>query len=145
MANLQTIIKTKAGAKVKGHKGGGKKSFSIGLWQSPAGKERHIKTKALGIEDGQAFVLSVESGKIVLSTLNDSQVKELEKAGLSVFKSCTKGKKDGVQKWQNYAVVEGIDDNLWTEMVKVNGGVKRHKVSEPEWRQKYVVQPLADK
>ena len=142
--SLKTIINSKQGAKIRGHKGGGKSAYSIGLWQSPAGKERHIKTKALGIDDGQGFVLSVENGKIILNTVNEKQLKALEKAKLAVFKSCSKGKKDGKQKWQNYAVIEGISDDLWQEMVKINGGVVRHKLAESEWRDKFVVRPLAD-
>lgn len=143
--NLQSIINSKTGAKVKGHKGGGKKAYSIGLWQNPQGQERHIKTKALGIDDGQGFILAVENNKIILYTVNDSQVKELEKNHLSVFKSCTKGKKDGQTKWQNYAVIEGIDNDLWQAMVKVNGGVVRHKATEKEWRDKFEVKPLQNK
>ena len=50
-----------------------------------------------------------------------------------MFKSCSKGlNSDGLKKYQSYAVIEGIDNNTWDKMVKINGGVKRYNKNSVE-------------
>ena len=120
-------IKNKGGFKTQSNNGGGRQNVAIGLWQDSQGRQKHIKTKALGIEDGQGFVIDIVNDKIRLITFSDDEVNELKNNGISVFKSCSKGlNSDGSKKYQSYAVIEGIDNNTWDEMVKINGGVKRY-------------------
>lgn len=126
-------IKNKGGFKIQSNNGGGRASCTIGLWQDSQGKQKHIKTRALGIQDGQGFIINIAKDKIQLMTFNDDEVSELKKNGINVFKSCSKGlDKDGLKKYQGYAVIEGVDDNTWDEMVKINGGVKRYNKNSVE-------------
>ncbi len=120
-------IKSKGGFKTISNNGGGRQNVAIGLWQDSQGRQKHIKTKALGIEDGQGFIIDIVDNKIRLITFTSEEANELKKNGINVFKSCSKGlNTDGSKKYQSYAVVEGIDSNTWDEMVKINGGVKRY-------------------
>lgn len=126
-------IKNRGGFKTQSNNGGGKSSCTIGLWQDGQGKQKHIKTKALGIGDGQGFIINIIKDKIQLMTFNNAEVEELKKNGINVFKSCSKGVDlSGKKKYQSYAVVEGIDDTTWNEMVKINGGVKRYNKNSVE-------------
>lgn len=126
-------IKNKGGFKSQSNNGGGRQNVTIGLWQDSQGRQKHIKTKALGIEDGQGFIIDIVNDKIRLITFNDDEVKALKDGGINVFKSCSKGlNADGSKKYQSYAVVEGIDSNTWDEMVKKNGGVRRYNKNSVE-------------
>ena len=126
-------IKKKGGFKNQSNNGGGRQNVAIGLWQDSQGRQKHIKTKALGIEDGQGFIIDIVNDKIRLITFNNDEVKALKDNGINVFKSCSKGLNiDGSKKYQSYAVVEGIDSNTWDEMVKINGGVKRYNKNSVE-------------
>lgn len=126
-------IKAKGGFKTQSNNGGGRQNVAIGLWEDSQGRQKHIKTKALGIEDGQGFIIDIVNDKIRLITFSDDEVNELKNNGISVFKSCSKGlNSDGSKKYQSYAVVEGIDNNTWGEMVKINGGVKRYNKNSVE-------------
>lgn len=126
-------IKNNGCSKTISKNGGGRQNVAIGLWQDSQGHQKHIKTKALGIEDGQGFIIDIVNDKIRLTTFNDDEIKELKDNGINVFKSCSKGlNSDGLKKYQSYAVVEGIDSNTWDEMVKINGGVKRYNKNSVE-------------
>lgn len=126
-------IKDKGGFKNQSNNGGGRQNVAIGLWQDSQGRQKHIKTKALGIEDGQGFIIDIINDKIRLITFNDDEVNELKKNGINVFKSCSKGlNTDGSKKYQSYAVVEGIDEDTWSKMVEINGGVKRYNKNSVE-------------
>ena len=126
-------IKSKGGFKTQSNNGGGRQNVAIGLWQDSQGRQKHIKTKALGIEDGQGFIIDIVKDKIRLITFNDDEVKALKNNGISVFKSCSKGlNTDGSKKYQSYAVIEGIDDDTWNKMVDINGGVKRYNKNSVE-------------
>ena len=126
-------IKNKGGFKTQSNNGGGRQNVTIGLWQDSQGRQKHIKTRALGIEDGQGFIIDIVNNKIRLITFNDDEVKALKDNGINVFKSCSKGlNADGSKKYQSYAVIEGIDNNTWDEMVKINGGVKRYNKNSVE-------------
>ena len=126
-------IKNNGGFKIQSNNGGGRASSTIGLWQDSDGKQRHIKTRSLGVQDGQGFIVNIVDDKIRLTTFTDEEVAELKKNGVNVFKSCSKGvDKDGKKKYQSYAVIEGIDDTTWGEMVKINGGVKRYNKNSVE-------------
>jgi len=126
-------IKNKGGFKTQSNNGGGRQNVAIGLWEDSQGRQKHIKTKALGIEDGQGFIIDIVKDKIRLITFSDDEVNELKNNGISVFKSCSKGlNSDGSKKYQSYAVIEGIDNNTWDEMVKINGGVKRYNKNSVE-------------
>jgi hypothetical protein len=131
--NFIQSIKNRGGFKTQSNNGGGRQNVAIGLWQDSQGRQKHIKTKALGIEDGQGFIIDIVKDKIRLITFDDDEVKALKDNGISVFKSCSKGlNSDGSKKYQGYAVVEGIDSNTWDEMVKINGGVKRYNKNSVE-------------
>ena len=128
-------IKNNGGFKIQSNNGGGRSSSTIGLWQDSDGKQRHIKTKALGIGDGQGFIISIVDNKIRLTTFSEEEVDELKKNDVNVFKSCSKGvDKDGKKKYQSYAVIEGIDDATWREMVKLNNGVSRYNMNSKDGR-----------
>ena len=129
-------IKNNGGFKIQSNAGGGRASSTIGLWQDSDGKQRHIKTRSLGIKDGQGFIISIVDDKIRLTTFTNSEVDELKKNGVNVFKSCSKGvDKDGKKKYQSYAVIEGIDDTTWREMVKLNNGIKRYNMNSKDGRE----------
>lgn len=129
-------IKNNGGFKTISKNGGGRQNVAIGLWQDSQGRQKHIKTKALGIEDGQGFIIDIVNNKIRLITFNDDEVETLKNNGISVFKSCSKGtNSDGSKKYQSYAVIEGIDDDTWTKMVDINGGVKRYNKNSTEGRE----------
>ena len=130
-------IKDNGGFKIQSNNGGGRASSTIGLWQSPEdGKQRHIKTRSLGVQDGQGFIDNIIDDKIRLTTFTDEEVAELKKNGVNVFKSCSKGvDRDGKKKYQSYAVIEGIDSNTWDEMVKINGGVKTYNMNSKDGRE----------
>lgn len=132
--NFIQSIKDKGGFKTISKNGGGSTNSVFGLWSSPTdGKQKHIKTKVLGIEDGQGFIISIVDDKIRLTTFSDSEVDELKKNGISVFKSASKGvNSDGLKKYQSYAVVEGIDEDTWNKMVDINGGVKTYNKNSTE-------------
>ena len=131
--NFIQSIKNKGGFKSQSNNGGGRQNVAIGLWQDSQGRQKHIKTKALGIKDEQGFVISIVNNKIRLITFNDEEVKTLKDNGISVFKSCSKGlNSDGSKKYQSYAVIEGIDDDTWNKMVDINGGVKRYNKNSVE-------------
>lgn len=126
-------IKNKGGFKTQSNNGGGRQNVAIGLWQDSDGKQRHIKTRSLGIQDGQGFIIDIVNDKIRLITFNDDEVNELKNNGISVFKSCSKGlNSDGSKKYQSYAVIEGIDEDTWSKMVDINGGVKRYNKNSVE-------------
>ena len=132
-SNFIQSIKDKGGFKSQSNNGGGRQNVTIGLWQDSQGRQKHIKTKALGIEDGQGFIIDIVNDKIRLITFNADEIKALKNNGINVFKSCSKGlNRDGSKKYQSYAVVEGIDSNTWDEMVKINGGVKRYNKNSVE-------------
>ena len=132
-SNFIQSIKNKGGFKGQSNNGGGRQNVAVGLWQDSQGRQKHIKTKALGIEDGQGFIIDIINDKIRLITFSDDEVNELKKNGINVFKSCSKGlNSDGSKKYQSYAVIEGIDSNTWNEMVKINGGVKRYNKNSVE-------------
>lgn len=132
-SNFIQSIKNKGGFKIQSNNGGGRQNVAIGLWQDSQGRQKHIKTRALGIEDGQGFIIDIVNDKIRLITFNDDEVKALKDNGINVFKSCSKGlNNDGSKKYQSYAVIEGIDSNTWDEMVKINGGVKRYNKNSVE-------------
>ena len=132
-SNFIQSIKNRGGYKTQSNNGGGRQNVTIGLWQDSQGRQKHIKTKALGIEDGQGFIIDIVKNKIRLITFNNNEVKALKDNGINVFKSCSKGlNTDGSKKYQSYAVVEGIDSNTWDEMVKINGGVKRYNKNSVE-------------
>ena len=132
-SNFIQSIKNKGGFKSQSNNGGGRQNVVIGLWQDCQGKQKHIKTKALGIDDGQGFIINIIKDKIQLMTFSNSEVEELKKNGINVFKSCSKGlNSDGSKKYQSYAVIEGIDSNTWGEMVELNGGVKRYNKNSKE-------------
>ena len=132
-SNFIQSIKDKGGFKSQSNNGGGRQNVTIGLWQDSQGRQKHIKTKALGIEDGQGFIIDIVNDKIRLITFDDDEVKALKNNGINVFKSCSKGlNSDGSKKYHSYAVVEGIDSNTWDEMVKINGGVKRYNKNSVE-------------
>lgn len=126
-------IKNKGGFKTQSNNGGGRQNVAIGLWEDSQGRQKHIKTKALGIEDGQGFIIDIVNDKIRLITFSDDEVNELKNSGISVFKSCSKGlNSDGSKKYQSYAVIEGIDNDMWRKMVEINGGVKRYNKNSVE-------------
>ena len=132
-SNFIQSIKNKGGFKTQSNNGGGRQNVAIGLWQDSQGRQKHIKTKALGIEDGQGFIIDIVNDKIRLITFNDDEVKALKDNGINVFKSCSKGlNSDGSKKYQSYAVVEGIDEDTWNKMVDINGGVKRYNKNSVE-------------
>ena len=132
-SNFIQSIKNKGGFKNKSNNGGGRQNVAIGLWQDSRGRQKHIKTKALGVEDGQGFIIDIVNNKIRLITFTSQEVDELKKNGISVFKSCSKGlNSDGSKKYQSYAVVEGIDNATWDKMVELNGGVKRYNKNSLE-------------
>ena len=132
-SNFIQSIKNKGGFKTQSNNGGGRQNVAIGLWQDSQGHQKHIKTKALGIEDGQGFIIDIVNNKIRLITFSNSEVEELKKNGINVFKSCSKGlNTDGSKKYQSYAVVEGIDEDTWNKMVDINGGVKRYNKNSVE-------------
>lgn len=130
-------IKNSGGFKTISKNGGGSKNSVFGLWSSPSdGKQKHIKTKVLGIKDGQGFIVDIVNNKIRLITFNDDEVKALKDNGISVFKSASKGTDpDGSKKYQSYAVVEGIDEDTWSKMVDINGGVKTYNKNSTEGRE----------
>lgn len=129
-------IKNKGGFKTQSNNGGGRQNVAIGLWEDSQGRQKHIKTKALGIEDGQGFIIDIVNDKIRLITFNDDEVNELKNNGINVFKSCSKGlNSDGSKKYQSYAVIEGIDEDTWNKMVEINGGVKRYNKNSTEGRE----------
>jgi len=126
-------IKNKGGFKTQSNNGGGRQNVAIGLWEDSQGRQKHIKTKALGIEDGQGFIIDIVKDKIRLITFSDDEVKALKDNGINVFKSCSKGlNTDGSKKYQSYAVIEGIDNDMWHKMVEINGGVKRYNKNSVE-------------
>lgn len=129
-------IKNNGGFKTISKNGGGRQNVAIGLWEDSQGRQKHIKTKALGIEDGQGFIIDIVNDKIRLITFNDDEVKALKDNGINVFKSCSKGtNSDGSKKYQSYAVIEGIDNGMWHKMVKINGGIKRYNKNSVEGRE----------
>ena len=130
-------IKNKGGFKTQSKNGGGSTNSVFGLWSSPTdGKQKHIKTKVLGIKDGQGFIVDIVNNKIRLITFNDDEVKALKNNGISVFKSASKGlNSDGSKKYQSYAVIEGIDEDTWNKMVDINGGVKTYNKNSVEGRE----------
>lgn len=131
--NFIQSIKNKGGFKSQSNNGGGRQNVAIGLWEDSQGRQKHIKTKALGIEDGQGFIIDIVNDKIRLITFNDDEVKALKDNGINVFKSCSKGlNSDGSKKYQSYAVIEGIDNDMWHKMVEINGGVKRYNKNSVE-------------
>lgn len=126
-------IKNRGGFKTQSNNGGGRQNVAIGLWEDSQGRQKHIKTKALGIEDGQGFIIDIINDKIRLITFSDDEVNELKNNGINVFKSCSKGlNSDGSKKYQSYAVIEGIDEDTWSKMVEINGGVKRYNKNSVE-------------
>nr|DAS05703.1 MAG TPA: hypothetical protein [Caudoviricetes sp.] len=128
-------IKNNGGFKIQSSNSGSRSSSMIGLWQDSIGKQRHVKTRSLGVQDGQGFIISIVDDKIRLTTFSDSEVDELKKNGVNVFKSCSKGvDKNGMKKYQSYAVIEGIDDATWREMVKLNNGVKTYNMNSRDGR-----------
>lgn len=132
-SNFIQSIKNNGGFKTQSNNGGGRQNVAIGLWQDSQGRQKHIKTKALGIEDGQGFIIDIVNDKIRLITFNDDEVNELKNNGINVFKSCSKGlNSDGSKKYQSYAVIEGIDNDTWEKMVDINGGVKRYNKNSVE-------------
>ena len=132
-SNFIQSIKNMGGFKSQSNNGGGRQNVAIGLWQDSHGRQKHIKTKVLGIEDGQGFIIDIVNDKIRLITFTSKEVDELKNNGINVFKSCSKGlNTDGSKKYQSYAVIEGIDSNTWDEMVKINGGVKRYNKNSVE-------------
>lgn len=132
-SNFIQSIKNKGGFKTQSNNGGGRQNVAIGLWEDSQGRQKHIKTKALGIEDGQGFIIDIINDKIRLITFSDDEVNELKNNGISVFKSCSKGlNSDGSKKYQSYAVIEGIDEDTWSKMVEINGGVKRYNKNSVE-------------
>ena len=129
-------IKNNGGFKIQSNAGGGRASSTIGLWEDSQGRQRHIKTRSLGVQDGQGFIVSIVNNKIRLTTFTNEEVAELKKNDINVFKSCSKGvDKDGKKKYQSYAVIEGIDDATWREMVKLNNGVKRYNMNSKDGRE----------
>ena len=130
-------IKNNGGFKTISKNGGGSKNSAFGLWSSPSdGKQKHIKTKVLGIKDGQGFIIDIVNDKIRLITFNNDEVKALKDNGISVFKSASKGtNSDGSKKYQSYAVIEGIDEDTWSKMVDINGGVKTYNKNSTEGRE----------
>ena len=135
-SNFIQSNKNKGGFKSQSNNGGGRQNVAIGLWQDSQGRQKHIKTKALGIEDGQGFIIDIVNNKIRLITFDNDEVNELKNNGINVFKSCSKGlNNDGSKKYQSYAVIEGIDDDTWNKMVDINGGVKRYNKNSVEGRE----------
>lgn len=129
-------IKNNGGFKIQSNNGGGRSSSTIGLWQDSDGKQRHVKVKSLGVQDGQGFIISIVNNKIRLTTFSDEEVDELKKNGVNVFKSCSKGvDKDGKKKYQSYAVIEGIDNDTWNKIVELNGGVKTYNMNSKDGRE----------
>ena len=132
-SNFIQSIKNKGGFKTQSNNGGGRQNVAIGLWEDSQGRQKHIKTKALGIKDGQGFIIDIVKDKIRLITFNDDEVNELKDNGINVFKSCSKGlNNNGSKKYQSYAVIEGIDDDMWHKMLEINGGVKRYNKNSVE-------------
>ena len=132
-SNCIQSIKNKGGSKTQSNHGGGRQNVAIGLWEDSQGRQKHIKTTTLGIEDGQGFIIDIVNDKIRLITFNDDEVNELKNNGINVFKSCSKGlNSDGSKKYQSYAVIEGVDDDTWHKMVEINGGVKRYNKNSVE-------------
>ena len=132
-SNFIQSIKNKGGFKTQSNNGGGRQNVAIGLWEDSQGRQKHIKTKALGIDDGQGFIIDIVNDKIRLITFNDDEVKSLKDNGINVFKSCSKGLgSDGSKKYQSYAVIEGIDNDMWQKMIEINGGVKRYNKNSVE-------------
>jgi hypothetical protein len=132
-SNFIQSIKNRGGFKTQSNNGGGRQNVAIGLWEDSQGRQKHIKTKALGIEDGQGFIIDIVKDKIRLITFSDDEVKALKDNGINVFKSCSKGlNADGSKKYQSYAVIEGIDNDMWHKMVEINGGVKRYNKNSVE-------------
>ena len=132
-SNFIQSIKNKGGFKTQSNNGGGRQNVAIGLWEDSQGRQKHIKTRALGIKDGQGFIIDIVKDKIRLITFNNDEVNELKNNGISVFKSCSKGlNSDGSKKYQSYAVIEGIDNDMWRKMVEINGGVKRYNKNSVE-------------
>ena len=129
-------IKNNGGFKIQSNNGGGRSSSTIGLWQDSSGKQRHIKTRSLGVQDGQGFIVNIVDDKIRLTTFTNQEVEELKKNGVNVFKSCSKGVgKDGKKKYQSYAVVEGIDATTWDKMVELNRGVRTYNMNSKDGRE----------
>ena len=130
-------IKNNGGFKTISKNGGGSTNSVFGLWSSPSdGKQKHIKTKVLGIKDGQGFIVDIVNNKIRLITFTSEEADELKKNGISVFKSASKGtNSDGSKKYQSYAVIEGIDEDTWSKMVDINGGVKTYNKNSTEGRE----------
>lgn len=147
--NFIQLIKNKGGFKTQSNNGGGRQNVTIGLWQDSQGRQKHIKTKALGIKDGQGFIIDIVNNKIRLITFNDDEVNELKKNGISVFKSCSKGlNADGSKKYQSYTVIEGLDEDTWNKMVEINGGLKRYNKNSVEGQKvlaRYEVVPYQGK
>lgn len=132
-SNFIQSVKNKGGFKTQSNNGGGRQNVAIGLWKDSQGRQKHIKTKALGIKDGQGFIIDIVKDKIRLITFSNDEVNELKNNGINVFKSCSKGlNSDGSKKYQSYAVIEGIDNDMWHKMVEINGGVKRYNKNSVE-------------
>lgn len=132
-SNFIQSVKNKGGFKTQSNNGGGRQNVAIGLWEDSQGRQKHIKTKALGIEDGQGFIIDIVKDKIRLITFSNDEVNELKNNGINVFKSCSKGlNSDESKKYQSYAVIEGIDNDMWHKMVEINGGVKRYNKNSVE-------------
>ena len=135
-SNFIQSIKNKGGFKNQSNNGGGRQNVAIGLWEDSQGRQKHIKTKVLGIKDGQGFIVDIVNDKIRLITFNNDEVKALKDNGINVFKSCSKGlNPDGSKKYQSYAVIEGIDEDTWNKMVDINGGVKTYNKNSTEGRE----------
>ena len=129
-------IKNNGGFKIQSNNGGGRSSSTIGLWQDSSGKQRHIKTRSLGVQDGQGFIVNIVDDKIRLTTFTNQEVEELKKNGVNVFKSCSKGVgKDGKKKYQSYAVIEGIDATTWDKMVELNRGIRTYNMNSKDGRE----------
>lgn len=101
--------------------GGGKRQPTVvGLWQDKEGGNQHIKTRILGVGDGEAFSVAIQGGRIVLTVMSDTQAAQVVKSGGSVFKSAPDGKgKGGAVKYQSYAVVSGLGSDTWGKMCEL--------------------------
>lgn len=140
--NITTL---KNNSKHKAKNGGGKSNYKFGIWADKNGHQRHITTSIFGVQKTEKFILSVENGKIIFNIFSDSQAQKLEKQGITLFITSKDGKKKGVQTYHNYASIEGIDDSLFNDIVKINGGVKKYnKNKNPEVFSKYTIKRFSE-
>ena len=136
---LDNIIK-QGGVKHKAHKGGGKASYTVGLWCDKNGKQKHIKARALGVKDDDKVLFTIENNNIIFNILTQAQVKECDKQGIAYFTIA----KDGMRGYHNYIMLDGLSQELWDKMVEINGGVKRYNINDKAHNH-FIVKRLSDK